>query len=213
MTDEELIEQVIDGLPGAQAEFVQRYEGLVLGLARGRFGFEAEASREIFQRVAERLWDNDCRALKSWRRKGRFSSYLTVIVCHLCLRERKRNQMREQVLTETPIASAQWVADGPSASELLDHREKRGAIREAWEALSARDRLLLSLRFQDDRSPREISSALGLRPGAARKALHDAVARLRKRVRGSRPELFGTDISDPLDPSRGQAPEPKVGQR
>ncbi|MCH9651194.1 MAG: sigma-70 family RNA polymerase sigma factor [Deltaproteobacteria bacterium] len=211
MTDEELIEQVINGLPGAQAEFVLRYEGLVLGLARGRFGFEAEAAREIFQRVAEKLWDNDCRALKSWRRNGRFSSYLTVIVCHLCLRERKKDQMRDRILTETPRASPQWVADGPSASELLDHQEKQGAIREAWGDLSARDRLLLALRFQDDRSPKEISSALGLRPGTARKALHDAVARLKQRVKGSKPELFDTELSDPLGPSRETPHKSKVG--
>jgi len=193
VTDEELIASVLEGQRGARGEFVRRYEALVLDLARRRFGFRGEAADELLQQVVEKLWDNDCRALRSWRGGGPFSSYLTVIVCHACLRQRGREHQQQRGRVQDGLALEQVAAPGPLASERLARREKRETLRAALKTLSPRDRLLLVLRFGDERTPKEISTALGLRPGTARKALHDALRRLKGRARALNPELFSSE--------------------
>lgn len=190
MNDEELIRRVVEERPGAQEDFVRRYEGLVLGLAHSRFGLTDEAARELLQQVVERLWEHDRRALRSWRGKGRFSSYLTVIVCNLCLRQRQQAEQREKVLGDELSPAGEPTSSEPAAPSLLARRERRQAVQRALAELSPRDRLLLTLRFGDERTPKEIGALLRLRPGTVRKAVHDALGRLRRQVESLSPELF-----------------------
>lgn len=188
--DEEgqLIRRVIERQPEAEEEFVRRYSGLVLGLARGRFAFVGNAADEVLQMTFTKLWEQDCRALRAWRGKGKFTSYLTVIVTHLCLRERAREGRRlEQAmdLSERPQADS-----NPGANVALLEAERMRLVDEARRQLSPRDRLLLSLRFGDERTPQEMSTVLSLAPGAVRKGLHDALRRLRSLLLEQKPELF-----------------------
>ena len=77
-----------------------------------------------------------------------------------------------------------------TADERVVLKERRHWVRRVMQDLSPRDRLLLALRYQDDRPPGDIAPLLGLAPGTTRKALHDAVARLRRKLRAAQPELF-----------------------
>lgn len=85
----------------------------------------------------------------------------------------------------------------PAADAQLSARQRLREVEDSIGQLSPRDRLLLALRFVDERTPKEISSVLGLTPGGARKAVHDAVQRLRAQLTQRRPELFtvSTDSS------------------
>lgn len=201
-TEQDLIRRVIDGDPQAEEAFVERYQGLVLGLARGRFGLDAAASEDLWQATIERLWEHDRQALRAWRGRGRFTSYLTVIVTHLCLRQRERHARRGEQPCET--LDPAWVDPAASADQDLEERERRRLVDEAVGELSARDRLLLALRYDDERSPKDIAQALRIEPGAVRKGLHDALGRLRRLLAGRRPELFAPESEEILRPSFGR---------
>ena len=171
--------------PGAEAEFVARYRGLAVGIAIKRFGLSRDDGEAVFQELVARLWADDHRALRAWRGQGKLSTYLTVIVSRLCLA--RRQSPRDSLPLET-------VADIPSSGRSADQRSEAGertaAVRDALASLRPRDRLLLTARYLDERAPAEIAPMLGLSPGTCRKGIHDALKRLRRRMRRAHPELF-----------------------
>lgn len=176
----QLIRRVVERQSAAEDEFIQRYRGVVLGLARGRLSLFGEAGEELWQETMAKLWQEDCRALRAWRGQGRFSTYLTVIVTHLALKRRQQvNRRLEDGMEDLP---EEPMLDEPSVDERLAQRQEHVGVQRAIKTLSARDRLLLALRFADERTPQEISGLLGQAPGTVRKALHDALGRLRRRL-------------------------------
>ncbi|MEM7354241.1 MAG: sigma-70 family RNA polymerase sigma factor [Acidobacteriota bacterium] len=213
MDDEsQLIRRVIARQPEAEEEFLRRYSGLVLGLARGRFGLSEEAAEEVLQSTLEKLWSKDFRALRAWRGQGRFTSYLTVIVTHQLLRRRAaQGRQREQGVDPADLVRLADVGPGtggerPSDAALIA-RERRRHVDAEWQQLSPRDRLLLALRFGDDRSPKEIARVTGQASGTVRKAIHDAIRRLRRRLASRQPELFDpseTEVARPVLAPQGR---------
>lgn len=193
--DQLLIRRVLADDPGAETELLDRFRGLAIGLARGRFGFDPFVAHEIWQEVVVKLWADDRKALRAWRGEGRFSTYLTVIVVRLCLRHRRTRARREQA--SEPLESASQVpADDLGPQQTAARAERRRALAAALAGLSARDRLLLTLRFHDGHEPAEIARLLRLSAGAVRKALFDARKRLRRRLVADAPELFAPDAGN-----------------
>ncbi|MEM1202576.1 MAG: sigma-70 family RNA polymerase sigma factor [Acidobacteriota bacterium] len=206
--DQELIRRVLDADPEAEEELVRRCRGLAVGLARGRYGLDAERAEEVYQMTIERLWDNDRRALAAWRGRGRFSTYLTVIVTRLCQQLLAGEQKTPAAVDLDGAENAPSPSPGPDVDAAEE--ERRRCVASAMDELRPRDRLVLSLRFFDEREPAEIGRLLGLRGGAVRKAIFDALGRLRTQVSRRHPELFepvtqgpgGTVVS--FDRWRGQ---------
>ncbi len=200
----QLIRRVVDREQAAEREFVTCFRGLILGLARGRFGLDVEAAEEILQMTITRLWEDDHRALRAWRGQGKFSTYLSVIVCRLCLHQREQAQRQADRTADScpePVAEA-------LGSHRLTAREHHRAIGQSLAKLRPRDRLLLALRYFDEHSPGEISTLLGNSPGAIRKAVHDALKRLRQELRQRHPELFDAASAGTkkAPPSQGEQP-------
>ncbi|MEM8963786.1 MAG: sigma-70 family RNA polymerase sigma factor [Acidobacteriota bacterium] len=181
--DRTLVRAVLDGDKAAEEELVRRLRPLALGLARGRFGLDPHAAEEVWQEVVLRLWRDDRRALEAWRGEGKLTTYLTVIVSRLCLERRQRAERSTPDSTAEPVSSEDPLAH---ASQHQQH----AVVRDVMADLSERDRLVLALRFEDEREPIEIGRLLGLKPATARKAVHDALSRLRKKLRTRHPELF-----------------------
>lgn len=187
--EEQLIRRVLARQGEAEEDFVRRYRGLVLGLARGRFGLTENDAEELLQATIEKLWSEDCRALRTWRGRGRFTSYLTVIVTHLFLRQKQNQQRRREEALAADELSA--IVDGArSVADALVVGEQRRLVDEERCRMPVRDQLLLALRFTDERSAKDIAAVTGQRPGTVRKAIHDALGRLRRRLMLRRPELF-----------------------
>ncbi|MEL7060594.1 MAG: sigma-70 family RNA polymerase sigma factor [Acidobacteriota bacterium] len=176
--DADLIRAVLADEPGADEEWVRRHRRLVIGLARRRYGFDREQAEEILQATVAALWADDRKVLRAWRGRGRFSTYLTVVVCRLCRRRAETARVRR--LVEVPPVERSDAA--PSPAERAAVRERQEVVRSALAELRPRDRLLISLRFFDDREPAEMAPLVGLSPGAVRKAVHDALGRLRRQV-------------------------------
>lgn len=178
--DPVLIRRVVERQPGAEDDFVERYRGVVLGLARGRLGIHGESAEELWHDTLAKLWQDDHKALRAWRGQGRFSTYLTVIVTHLASRRRQRlARLTEESLETLPEEPTEAT---PRADEALMQDEAQHAVRRAMSGLSARDRLLIALRYADERTPKDIGLLVGQAPGTVRKALHDALKRLRRQL-------------------------------
>lgn len=172
--------------PGAREEawsgFLERYGDLLLDVARS-FGGEYDAAMDRFEYILQGLRRDDFKRLRSYsaRRRSRFRSWLVVIARRLCYdfararygrsRSGEAGETREQRAVRrrlTDLATAELREDllpAPGASNperRLREAELQAALEAALARLSARDRLLLRLRYEDDLSVREIARVMAL---------------------------------------------------
>lgn len=177
-SDQDLIKAVCAYSAEAARVFISRYRPLVAGLAVGRFNYSRMQVDDLFNQIIAQLWERDFHVLKAWRGRGRFSTYLTVIVLHLCQKQ-IRLAARERPLDDAWLAQRESAQPRPEENAAGEQSGRH--VRRALAGLSERDRLLIRLRYYDEYSPREMGQLLGLSGGAVRKALFDAVRRLRRR--------------------------------
>ena len=167
----------------AWAGLIAGHTRLLLGVARSLGGGHDEAM-ERYSYILEKLCEGDFRRLRAFQADGRarFSTWLTVAARRLCLDHHRtrygRSRPERHPEEAAPLrAIRRRLADSLTAdldTDLLAdtgatsadheaiHAERDELLRAAVETLSASDRLLLTLRFEDDLSAARISAILGL---------------------------------------------------
>lgn len=189
----------------AWAAFVREHSPLILRTAK-RLGGDHDAAMDRYVYVLERLQEDGYRRLRTFvPGRCRFTTWLTVVTRRLCYdrdrerygrvrgeggeRERSREQRDERRrLTELIGENVDFaaIADGSGGNpELrLRQQELHDAVERALGELPAEERLLLRLRFDDDRSAREIAEFIGLStPFHVYRRLHSVLGRLRESLR------------------------------
>ena len=172
------------------ARFVAGLERLALRIARAHYRFRPDEAEEILLEVVRKLWDGDKAALRAWRGEGSLESWLTAIVHRFCLMELRRRKRRSAEVATDRLDEF----EAEALPEPFEREELRRLYRVAATELSERDRRLLQLRFEEERDYPAITAELGLSYGAARKALHSAIRRLREKMREIAPELFRSGV-------------------
>lgn len=130
--------------------------------------------------VLEALREDDCRRLRAYAPDGRtkFTTWLVVVTRRLALdhvRQRygrsrsdddaqlaeqaTRRRLEDLVAEEIDPDQIAGASESPDAS--VRRSELRSALRAALEALAPADRLLLALRFEDERPVKDIARTLG----------------------------------------------------
>ena len=172
--------EAADGPPQEQAwsEFLQSYSRLILFVARQTARNDQDLVMDRYAFVIERLREQNFRRLRTFAADGRgkFTTWLTVVVRRLCLdydrRKHGRSPSPEARRTTTPRRLVEVVLDPevldrlpdhrPSADEELEREQVLQQLAKAVAALSPSDQLLIALRYQDDRSAGEIASLMSL---------------------------------------------------
>lgn len=198
-SDRQLVEACLRRDASAREELTDRCRPLVLGLAIGRFRLAECDAEDLFQSLVVRLFERDARALRAWRREGKLTTYLTVIVSRMCL-EKIRGRNRDAPLEDVEETQLAESSATPDAESVIDRDSRRRAVRDCWRELSARDRLLLTLRYRDELPPREIAPVLGLKRVTVRKALFDARRRIEALLLERHPALIARE-----EPATGNA--------
>ncbi len=101
----------------------------------------------------------------------------------------------EPVFTGDAAQMAQW--RGNPLNQLINHRMRQALI-DAIEALPERERLLLSLLFEQDLNQREISAVMGVTEGRVSQIRSQAIARIRA-------ALASQQLEDEMEESALQA--------
>lgn len=169
----ELVRAANDGDAAAWDALVDRYAGLVVGVARG-FRLAAEDVADVSQTVWLRTVEN----LPRLRLPQALPAWLITITRNECLRQRERaSRLRpgtEAVHFESPDP------DQPEIDAHLLRAEREAALREAFATLPARDRRLLTLLLADPPpSYQEISVILGVPIGTIGPTRKRTIERLR----------------------------------
>lgn len=181
-----------DDDPDAWATFVDRYGGLLTGLARRmllrRSGRAAAADvDDVVAEVFLALLRRDRLLLRQFDSRFKLSTYLGVICRTAVVRLLRRRR-------STTLPEAEAVIDegaGAAAGEGPDREVARKRLEEALAQLSPRDRALLSLRFLDGLAYRAIAEALGIEVESVGSMLTRARRRLAERAPSLRDLLAG----------------------
>jgi RNA polymerase sigma factor (sigma-70 family) len=162
---------------GAWEEFVAEYSKLLLHVARAGAASH-DQTMDRYSYVLEQLRSEDCRRLRGYLADGRgkFTTWLVVVVRRLCADEARRRYGRSSAPAENHkqrreladlLASDIDVNLLPDESSSLPDEPMREAelaeaLASALDQLDPGDRLLLRLRFQDEVPAAEIARILSL---------------------------------------------------
>ena len=174
------------GEPNAAAAwsaFVAEYSGLLLQVARSTTPGH-DAAMDAYTFVLEQLREGNGSRLRTFdaRSGAQFSTWLLVVARRLCIDFRRRRYGRRQTPHEpqeqatVDLATRRRLvdlaaeeidietlndADAESPDAAVRATELMTALSSALEALDPADRLLLVMRFEDNRSASVIANALG----------------------------------------------------
>ncbi len=170
--DAALMARIAAGDEAAFRRFADRHVGRMLRLAQSILGSAAEAD-EVAQEALLRVWRHAARWDAARSQPG---TWVHTIVTRLCV-DRLRQRRHE------PIDAATEVADpAPSALDALSSRREAQALRDALASLPERQRVALTLFYQEELPGAEAAETLGLNLRAFWSLLERARRTLRLRM-------------------------------
>jgi len=178
--DLEWVARVVAGDLDAYARLIDRHRDFVYSIALRIVGNETDA-----EDISQEAFVTAFRALGSFRRESKFSSWLYRIVVNLALAHEKKRQRSRLVDVawngrgEPPVGIAATDVDPEKA--LLD-REIRQSVKRAIGALPPHYRVVLTLYHLEERSYEEVARVLDLPMGTVKTHLHRAREMLRRIV-------------------------------
>ena len=118
------------------------------------------------------------KALKGFRGDALFSTWIyRIAMNHVLNRVRKLSRHRQSELDMDSITSSSTPKTSARASTL------REAVVKAVDKLPPRQRAIFHMRYEEDRSHREIAEILELSEGAVKASYHHAVLKLRESLK------------------------------
>lgn len=172
--DDYVIKRAVRGDSDAFEEVMRRYEKLVYSIAYNMF-FNVEDAKDMHQETWVKIYANidKCHDIKH------FKSWVCRIATNTCIDEwRRRKGKQPESLDAANIIALR--ADLPSPEEQALKNEEIAVIKNAIDALSTEDRVLITLRDIQGLSYAEIALATGVTLGTVKSGLWRARARLRE---------------------------------
>lgn len=174
-SDEELVEACQAGETTAFDVLVSRWEDRIRGAAFRFLGSEEEA-RDVSQEAFLKAY----RAIGSFKREARFSSWLYQIATNLCRDRLRRRRTRATVsLEELEEAGRTMVEAGPGADERLQQEELARSVRRAVSSLSDEQREVVVLKEYQGLTFLEIAQALDVPVSTVKTRLYRGLGQLR----------------------------------
>ena len=180
-TDEALVEASRNGSAEAFGQLAERYYRMVWILSYQRAGQKSDAD-DLVQETFVRAY----RALPSLREGSRFGSWVYNIALKLCIDWKRRRDRRDPTvpLDEDQVGRSQ---SGPyrrvdGVGEALEAAEEHDRVLAALGELPDKYRLVLTLRYVQRMSYKEIAAHLDEPAGTVANRLHRAVRMLQQRL-------------------------------
>lgn len=156
----------------AFAALIRQFERMALSVAYGMLG-DASAAGDVAQEAFIRAWER----LDDLREPERFKTWLCGIVRNMAIDALRRRKPAEPLgPTNVALAPERWTAN---PMEEVDRRENARRVAEAIASLDEASRLVVTMRYYEDLSSKEIAEALGMTPAAVDMRLSRARKQLR----------------------------------
>lgn len=179
----DLVSRCIEGKDDARAQFYYTFVGLVRRavlhtLRRGDLdASELGDADDLCNDIFERLFADDCSALKSVKNPTSLNAWLTTVSRnHVISAYRKRLSVERMQAFLVRESSFQYTE---SPSESIMREEELGQVRRLLDELAPTDRLVLELYYLHDLKYHEISDMLGININTFSARLRRAKEKLR----------------------------------
>lgn len=167
MTDEELVQFIVaNGNTSLFGILYDRYAQKVFAKCLG-FAESRDVAEDLVQDIFVKLYLN----LKSFRGESRFSTWLYSFAYNHCVNYSKtvlKKKHKESALDEELIGDT--LADEVSDQEILSLNVEKLQI--SLSKIDPQDRIIILMKYQDDKSIKEISGMLELGESAVKMRLH-----------------------------------------
>lgn len=170
-SDEQLLRAFVAGSEASLGELAQRYEGALVGLARGLLWGRDDLARDAVQDA----WVRVIRGARHFDARSRVKTWLYRIVVNRCsdLRERWGDRMKGQAPEgELPAPGGPGEWDSESVARL----------RVALEGLAPGQRVTVLMCYHAGLTHAEVAEALGVPLGTVKSRLHAALDALRGKL-------------------------------
>lgn len=179
-SDEDLVEAFQRGDYSAFDRLLERWQRKIHGAIYRIMGSEDE-TRDLSQETFLRAY----RALGSFKKEARFSSWLYQIALNQCRDRMRRRKLRAAVSLEELVESGDSPLPrepGPSALELLEKRELSRTVAAAVQALPEEQREVVVLKEYQGLTFLEIAETLGVPPSTVKTRLYRGLGQLRQQL-------------------------------
>ena len=188
LSDIELVDNVLQGAPGAIEAFYHRHSRLIYHCIRSRTG--GQHVDDIFQAFFERLLKSGFRPLQLWQRGSSLPVYLSSVIRNFVTDFHRAKRLREEAVGGTMELEPLSGGEAEKITATTHLKELRQIGIRAWAVLEARDRRLVCDRLHRDLDNETIAQRLKLSVGTLRTAMSRAQSRYLAHVRQLAPEFF-----------------------
>jgi RNA polymerase sigma-70 factor (ECF subfamily) len=190
LSDEELVEEFQRGDRYAFDVLVGRWDRKIQGAIYRIMGPEEDA-RDLSQETLLKAY----RALGSFKKEARFSSWLYQIALNVCRDRMRRRKARPQVSLDEMMEAGEIapLGRGPNPLEMIEARDLSRTVAAAVESLPPEQREVIVLKEYQGLTFLEIAQALDVPISTVKTRLYRGLGQLRQRL-----ERQGIHAANPL---------------
>lgn len=180
ITEEQLIEEAINGSRKALAELVKKYEQTVYN-----FAFKICRNKERAENTMQETFLSMVKSLKQFSGKSKLSTWLYTIVSNHCLMQARSQKKYDYTSLENEdgLIDERHVVDWKfSPNKLTENSELKDVLDDAIQKLPHEYRIVFLLRDVEGLSTKETSEIVNLSVPAVKSRLHRARAFLRNEL-------------------------------
>nr|WP_299000717.1 RNA polymerase sigma factor [uncultured Allomuricauda sp.] len=173
LSDEELVERIVaNNNPMLFGKLYDRYAKMVYNKCYG-FAKSQDEAEDLTQDVFLQLFIK----LKMFKGKSKFSTWLYSFTYNFCVNYVNRNKQRKMSDKSVPVEDSEYKLSAEIPDEnLFEMKSKK--LKKALELISAEEKSLLLLKYQDGASIKELTELLELGESAVKMRLKRAKERL-----------------------------------
>ena len=175
--DLDLVLRVQAGELSAFGELIDRHQRAVYGIVS-----RMVTSRDDADDLVQDVFVSAYKAIGSFRRDAKFSTWLHTITVNTTLKQLKMKKRRSTVSIDDPetgLADMIRTDDEPSPIESLQNREQSEAVRRAIDSLPDKQKIVVVMHYFEQHSCEEIAATLKCSVGTVWSRLHYACKKLR----------------------------------
>jgi len=194
MNETELARRCVGGDPSAWDELVRHHLEMICRAVRRVLGDEADVE-DVIQTLFVKLLERDCRRLRSFQGRSKFSTWLVAVARRVALEHLERKKKPAPPAARALETLVTELKDDPGSH--LDGEQATRRLQAAMDRLPARDGLLVQLVYVDGASYEEAARFLAVPVNSVSPWLGRAKERLRAFLRE---KVYGPE---PVDPPKG----------
>ena len=182
--DKVLIESSISGDKYAFSELINRYGDYLDTLLRKKFSLEKLDLQDILQNIFESLLKNNFAKLTSYKGESKFSTWLATVAIRCGydyirkMNKQTGRKIRDKGDNRVSVRKSEVYMD--STLERIIRNEEVKELKLYIDKLSSKQRLLLELKYYENKSYKEISKILNIPENTVASGLNRAIKKLKK---------------------------------